>query len=52
MGLNNDPDPTTDVNTRLDDRILRQLNRAGISLNDLDRSLRDRLSESIGYDRR
>jgi uncharacterized membrane protein required for colicin V production len=52
LGLNDDPDPTTDVNTRLDDRILRQLSRAGISLNNLDRSLRERLSESMGYDRR
>lgn len=52
LGLNDDPDPTTDVNTRLDDRILRQLSRSGISLNNLDRSLRDRLSESMGYDRR
>ncbi|MEI7699662.1 MAG: CvpA family protein [Planctomycetia bacterium] len=44
MGLNRDPDPGTDVNTLLDDRILRQLNRAGISLDQLDRTLRTRLS--------
>ena len=44
MGLNRDPDPGTDVNTLLDDRILRQLNRAGISLDQLDRNLRTRLS--------
>ena len=37
MGLNVDPDPGTDVNTRIDDRILRQLNRAGVSLDRLDR---------------
>jgi len=43
MGLNRDPDPGTDVNTLLDDRILRQLNRAGISLDQLDRTLRTRL---------
>ncbi|MFO0975733.1 MAG: CvpA family protein [Planctomycetaceae bacterium] len=45
MGLNRDPDPGTDVDTRLDDRILRQLNRAGVSLEDLDRELRTRLSQ-------
>ncbi|MFN9720454.1 MAG: CvpA family protein [Planctomycetota bacterium] len=52
LGLIDDPDRSTDVNTRLDDRILRQLRRAGISLNGLDRDLRDRLSDSMGYDRR
>ncbi len=41
MGLNRDPDPGTDVNTRIDDRILRQLNHAGISLDRLDRDLRN-----------
>jgi len=46
MGLNNDPDPGTDVNTRIDDRILRQLNRADISLDVLDRDLRIRLSQA------
>lgn len=45
MGLNRDPDPGTDVDTRLDDRILRQLNRAGVALEDLDRELRTRLSQ-------
>ncbi len=45
MGLNRDPDPGTDVDTRLDDRILRQLNRSGVSLEDLDRELRTRLSQ-------
>ena len=43
MGLNNDPDPATDVNTRIDDRILRQLNRVGISLDRLNMVLRKRL---------
>ena len=46
MGLNNDPDPGTDVNTRIDDRIVRQLNRADISLDRLDRDLRTRLSQA------
>ena len=47
MGLNNDPDPGTDVNTRIDDRILRQLNRAGISLDRLTNiDLRNRLSQA------
>lgn len=44
MGLKQDPDPGTDVNTLLDDRILRQLSRAGITLEELDRALRTRLS--------
>lgn len=47
MLLQNDPDPGTNVNTRLDDRILRQLGRSGISLERLDRELRTRLSQSI-----
>lgn len=47
MGLNKDPDPGTDVNTRIDDRILRQLNRANISLDRLDRDLRTRLSQAM-----
>ena len=46
MGLNRDPDPGTDVNTRIDDRILRQLNHAGIALDRLDRDLRNRLSQA------
>ncbi len=45
MGLYSDPDPATDFNTPIDDRILRQLYRAGISLDRLaDRELRTRLS--------
>ena len=48
IGLNSDPDPSTDVNTRLDDRIVRQLSKAGVSLDRLDRDLRSRLSEAIG----
>lgn len=46
MGLNNDPDPGTDVNTRIDDRILRQLDRAGISVDRLSGDLRNRLSHA------
>lgn len=45
LGLPRDPDPGTDVNSRLDERILRQLNRAGISLEDLDSGLRSRLTQ-------
>jgi len=51
MGLDDDPDPATSVDTRLDDRILRQLSRAGISLEQLDRSLRNRLSDAMSYGR-
>ena len=47
MGLNSDPDPGTDVNTRIDDRIVRQLSRANISLDRLDRDLRTRLSQAM-----
>ena len=46
MGLNNDPDPGTDVNTRIDERILRQLDRAGISLDRLNVDLKNRLSQA------
>jgi len=45
LGLPRDPDSGTDVNSRLDERILRQLNRAGISLQDLDATLRSRLTQ-------
>ena len=47
IGLNSDPDPSTDVNTRLDDRIVRQLSKAGISMERLDRDLRNRLSDAV-----
>jgi hypothetical protein len=47
IGLNADPDPSTDVNTRLDDRIVRQLSKAGISMERLDRDLRNRLSDAV-----
>jgi membrane protein required for colicin V production len=47
MGLNRDPDPGTDVNTRIDDRILRQLNQAGVSLDRLDLELRTRLNQAM-----
>lgn len=46
MALKNDPDPGTNVDSRLDDRIVRQLRRSGISLDRLDRDLRNRLSQS------
>ncbi|MEY3458483.1 MAG: hypothetical protein RL215_1640 [Planctomycetota bacterium] len=45
LGLSRDPDSGTDVNTRLDERILRQLNRAGVSLDELDAGLRSRLTQ-------
>ena len=45
LGLSRDPDPGTDVNSRLDERILRQLNRAGIPLEQLDAALRLRLTQ-------
>lgn len=45
LGLSRDPDPGTDVNSRLDERILRQLNRAGIPLDQLDAALRLRLTQ-------
>ncbi len=47
MLLQNDPDPGTDVASRLDERILRQLSRSGIALEHLDRELRLRLSQSV-----
>ena len=47
MGLNSDPDPVTDVNTSLDTRIVRQLEKSGVSLNRLDRDLRNRLSQLL-----
>ena len=47
IGLNLDPDPSTDVNTRLDDRIVRQLSKAGILMDRLDRDLRNRLSGAV-----
>ncbi len=46
MGLNNDPDAKTDINTPIDVRILRQLDRAGVSLDGLSVDLRNRLSQA------
>ncbi|MFO0177046.1 MAG: hypothetical protein ACK55P_07585 [Planctomyces sp.] len=43
LGLARDPDIGTDVDTRLDERIVRQLSRAGVSVEQLDRDLRSRL---------
>lgn len=45
LGLPRDPDPGTNVNSRLDERILRQLNRAGVPLQELDVNLRSRLTQ-------
>jgi hypothetical protein len=44
LGLSRDPDIGTDLDTRLDERILRQLSRAGVTVDQLDRSLRSRLN--------
>lgn len=46
MQLQNDPDPETGSSTLISDRILRQLSRSGVSLDSLDRNLRQRLSRS------
>jgi membrane protein required for colicin V production len=43
LGLARDPDIGTDVDTRLDERIVRQLSRAGVPVEQLDRDLRSRL---------
>lgn len=43
LGLSRDPDIGTDVDTRLDERIVRQLSRSGVSVDQLDRELRLRL---------
>ena len=42
-----DPDPSTDINSRIDERILRQLQIARISLNSLPGDLQTRLRESL-----
>ena len=41
-----DPDPLTNVQTRLDDRIIRQLYKAGVSFNALSFDLQQRLNQS------
>lgn len=43
LGLSRDPDIGTNVDTRLDERIVRQLSRSGVSVEQLDRELRSRL---------
>ncbi|MEZ6059522.1 MAG: CvpA family protein [Planctomycetaceae bacterium] len=43
----NDPDPGTSVNTRIDERILRQLARAKVSLSQLSFDLQQRLKQSL-----
>ncbi len=47
MGLGPDPDSGTDINSRLDSRILRQLQRADIPIGELEQGLRDRLQQQI-----
>lgn len=47
LSMQSDPDPSTTVDTRLDERILRQLSRARISLRTLSSRLQDRLNESL-----
>lgn len=47
MGLSPDPDSGTDINSRLDIRILRQLQRADIRISDLDEALRNRLQPQL-----
>lgn len=47
LSMHSDPDPSTTVDTRLDERILRQLSRARISLRTLSSRLQDRLNESL-----
>ena len=46
IGEGADPDPSTDGDTRIDDRILNQLGQAGISTNQLSDDLRTRLQRS------
>ncbi|HIF01403.1 MAG TPA: hypothetical protein EYQ63_31485, partial [Fuerstia sp.] len=43
----NDPDPQTTVSTRLDERILRQLEKARVSWNSLSFDLQQRLNQSL-----
>ena len=47
LNMQSDPDPATTVDTRLDERILRQLSRARISLRSLSSQLQNRLNESL-----
>lgn len=46
MILRNDPDPGTDVTATVDERILRQMRRLNLSLDQLDQAIRERLSQS------
>jgi len=41
-----DPDPRTDINTRIDDRIINQMNHIGVALEDLSYGLQERLRKS------
>ncbi|MCP4510207.1 MAG: hypothetical protein GY826_27860 [Fuerstiella sp.] len=43
----NDPDPQTTVSTRLDERIVRQLEKARVSWNSLSFDLQQRLNQSL-----
>ncbi|MCA9082624.1 MAG: CvpA family protein [Planctomycetaceae bacterium] len=45
--LATDPDPQTNIQTRLDDRIIRQLDKAGVSLNRLSYEVQQRLNQSL-----
>ncbi len=42
-----DPDPRTDSTTRIDDRILNQMRRIGVALDDLSYGLQERLRKSL-----
>lgn len=48
LGLQPDPDAATDINSRLDVRILHQLKIAGIATSELQPDLRSRLESQVG----
>ena len=48
LGLQPDPDAATDINSRLDVRILHQLKIAGIATSELQQDLRSRLESQVG----
>lgn len=48
LGLQPDPDAATDINSRLDVRILHQLKIAGIATSELQPNLRSRLESQVG----
>jgi len=47
MAVRPDPDPETGLSTRLDERIVRQLELAGVPLTNLSSTLQSRLQESV-----